>query len=216
MTPRIVAALSFEKTPDRGDSCQAGEPCPPPAALAFGALQVDQKAAQQSHAGQQVRPPDHVCYRFRERRVHRPQRRDPDAGPPVANETPRQGIYQQHVSRVQEKVDAVIARGMVGVTQERIVEQIGKCGEWTIQAAFTIRPPIGVLQDQLEVFGSSLVNSRVLKEKPAIVQHETGAERIGVGQQGDRAQRHYGKHPLPAERRAEGPAAGERASWSLS
>ena len=70
----------------------------------------------------------------------------------------------------------MIAGGMIAFTKDRIIEKIRKCSNRPVETTFTIGPPISVLQDQLNILGGSLQETRILKNQSLIIKHETGVE----------------------------------------
>ena len=126
--------------------------------------------------------------------MHRPQRRDEERGPRLANQPDRQRVNEQHVARVQQEVDRVIAEGLFAVAQHRVIEEVGQSGEGSIEAALAVWPPVGVAEDQAEIRGGQFADARVVQQQPSVVQHKAAVERVAISQQRKRDQGKCGRN----------------------
>ena len=115
-----------------------------------------------------------------------PKRGDLAAAPAVAGETQGEAVDKEHVPCVEEEVDPVVPGGRVGVAEDRVIEEIGERGEGPVESAFAVRPPIGVVDDQGEVFSGGGAKSGVFEDEAAIVHRKAGGEGVGLG--GERQQ----------------------------
>jgi hypothetical protein len=84
---------------------------------------------------------------------------------------------------MEEKIEPMITGGVIASTQHRIIEKVRKRGNRTVETGFPLGPPIGVLPDQRNIFAAGLQEPGILKDKRVIVENETAAERIRIGQQ---------------------------------
>ena len=168
---------------------QVSPPSPP---CRFRASPVEQQPAQHRRAGQQIRAPDNIGHRFRQHRMDGPQTRHRRRPPPVG-EPQAHRVHQQRIPHVQQQVQPVVARRLLAIPQQRVVEQVRKRGQRPEQPAFTVRPPVSVSEDQAQVFRRSRMHPRILQDQPAIVHHEPAAERIRIHRQRRQAesQPHY-------------------------
>ena len=67
----------------------------------------------------------------------------------------------------------MISGGLFAVPQNRIVEKVRKSGERPIQSGFSGGPPIGVFENQRDVFGREFANAGIEK-KTFVVEDEPG------------------------------------------
>ena len=106
-----------------------------------------------------------------------------DGRPELPYQPRHQKKYQQHVSRVQQEVQPVIAGRAIAIAEYRVVEQVRQGGNRAIKTGFAMRPPIGVLKNEIQVLRRGLPYARVLQDQRFVVQREAGAEGIRIGQQ---------------------------------
>lgn len=71
------------------------------------------------------------------------------------------------------------------VAEDRIVEQVRQRRHGPVQAALADRPPVGVVEDQVDVVAGRRVNPRVLEDERFVVEGEPGAKGVGVREEGD-------------------------------
>jgi len=77
----------------------------------------------------------------------------------------------------------VIAGRAIAIAEYRVVEQVRQGGNRAIKTGFAMRPPIGVLKNEIQVLRRGLPYARVLQDQRFVVQREAGAEGIRIGQQ---------------------------------
>ncbi|MGC4082362.1 MAG: hypothetical protein QM736_09715 [Vicinamibacterales bacterium] len=81
---------------------------------------------------------------------------------------------------MQQQVERVVSRRLLAVAENRVVEQIARRRERTIEAALAVGPPIRVLQDQAQVLGGGGMHAWIAQNQLPAVEHEAGAEAVGV------------------------------------
>ena len=63
---------------------------------------------------------------------------------------------------MQQEIDPVIARGLVAIAEDRVVDEISEGGNGPIQAALAVGPPVSPVEDQAYVLWSGFAKTRVL------------------------------------------------------
>jgi hypothetical protein len=197
----------FREHTDRCRRRQRDEPCEPPGSGRRPRVQIRQEPAEDTKGREQVRAADDVGHGFGRQRVDGPQCGDwgrrGRVGPAKAasgfsrtviggfsrtgrtDEPCHHHIHQQNVDDVQEQVDGVVPGGPVLVAEDRVVEQIRQRRQRPIETAFADRPPVRVLNDQIEVRARRGVDARVLEDQRFVIEREAGAERVCVGEDGE-------------------------------
>jgi len=125
--------------------------------------------------------------------MHRPDRRDEERRPELADKARRERIDQNRVEEVDQEIDRVISERMVLVSQNRVVEKVGERGERPVDAAFARGPPVGVLQDQFEIGRSGVAKPRVVEQQRPVIEDEAAIERIPEREQRQGGERRCGK-----------------------
>jgi hypothetical protein len=67
----------------------------------------------------------------------------------------------------------MVSGGLVAVTQNCIIEKLGKSGERTIQSCFPGGPPVGVFKNECDVLGREFADAGIEK-KSFVVENESG------------------------------------------
>ena len=157
------------------------------AARAFGfeGFQVEEEGCEDGSGGEEVGASDHVGDGFGEDGVDGPEGSDEESGQAGAGETQGEGVREEHVAGVEQEVDGVIAGGVVGVAENRIVEEIREGGEGAVEAALAVGPPVGVLEDEGEIFGGGGAEAGVVEEEAAVVEDEGSGEGVDAGEEGE-------------------------------
>ena len=91
----------------------------------------------------------------------------PDGGdenrrPQFPYQPQRQAVNQQDVAGMQQKIDPVIAAGLVAVAENRVVEEIRERGEGPVEAALAVGPPVGSMKDQPDILRGGCAQARIL------------------------------------------------------
>jgi hypothetical protein len=183
MTAARTTALSFEKMPTAATAAS-------PACLA--AFHVHQQAAKHGQCRQQIGAPDDVRHGFGGERMNGPHRRDAERDLFLARQSPRQRVRQEDVRHLEHKVNRVIARRPVPVSEHGVVDEIRQRGQRPIQTGLAIRPPVRVLEDEGDVRGRRAVDARVREDQSFVVEREAGVEGIRVGEERQQDKRDAG------------------------
>ena len=81
----------------------------------------------------------------------------------------------------------MVPGGLVAIAEDRVVEKIRKRSKGAVQAGFPGGPPIGVFENECDIFGRDLADARI-EENAVVVEDEPGLKGIREGQQGKRTE----------------------------
>jgi hypothetical protein len=147
--------------------------------------QVRQETAENAHRSQQIGAPHDVGDRFSRQRMDCPgcgqKQRQPrvpvGAGrrrisvTPIAKATCEE-VHEQRVDEVQRDVDEVIAERIRPVPKHRVVDEIRQRGQWPIEVARRVRPPVRAREDVGQVLDAERAQARVFEDQDAAVDDE--------------------------------------------
>ena len=172
----------------RGNGKQAGCGRRQPRSPESCRSDVEQQAAHHRHGRHQVRAADDIGHRLRAKRMHGPQRGSEEGGPGAVEDAPGEREHQANVAGMQQEIDPVISRQVVAVSQDGVIEEKRCRGHRPVKPVARGRPPVVLGENQPQVLRAGLADARVLLQDGAHIERRPRIERIGVGQQRDRAQ----------------------------
>ena len=94
---------------------------------------------------------------------------------------------------MQDEIRPVVSEGLLRLTEDSVVEEVGKSGQGPIEAGLASGPPVRMFENAPDVLGRRSPNPRVLENQKAIIPREAGAKRIRIRQQGKSAEREAGE-----------------------
>ena len=105
-----------------------------------------------------------------------PDRRQGKGQRRLAKNQYAQGVYQRDVGSVQNQVHPVIARRVRSVAENRVIHEVRKRGQRTVQIGGGLIYPIAFRKNAVGVLQGCLVDTRVLQDRRFVVVNKTGIE----------------------------------------
>ena len=118
--------------------------------------------------------------------MYRPNRGDKYRGPKFAQHSQRQAVAQQHICEVNQKIDNVIARRSIGISERGVIEKIRPA----LSAGDTNLFSGGIHQAEWlkikrgNIFRRDRVNARILQNEGIVIEWKSGTKRVGVRRRG--------------------------------